>query len=69
MSDSQLFASQFVAALQKLGVKSFYLAPGARSQALAIAVNQLAKAGLVDLTVRLDERSMGFMALGRALGD
>lgn len=69
MSDSQLFASQFVAALQNLGVKSFFLAPGARSQALAIAVNQLAKAGLVDLTVRLDERSMGFMALGRALGD
>ena len=69
MSDSQLFASQFVAALQNFGVKSFYLAPGARSQALAIAANQLAKAGLIDLTVRLDERSMGFMALGRALGD
>lgn len=64
---SQLFASQFVAQLYNLGVKSFYLAPGARSQALAIAANQLATAGLVDLTVRLDERSMGFMALGRAL--
>lgn len=67
MSSSQLFASQFVAQLHNLGVKSFYLAPGARSQALAIAANQLALSGLVDLRVRLDERSMGFLALGRAL--
>lgn len=67
MSSSQLFAAQFVAQLYNLGVRSFYLAPGARSQALAIAANQLATAGLVDLTVRLDERSMGFLALGRAL--
>ncbi|MEY4994818.1 MAG: 2-succinyl-5-enolpyruvyl-6-hydroxy-3-cyclohexene-carboxylic-acid synthase [Actinomycetota bacterium] len=67
MSSSQLFASQFVAELHNLGVRSFYLAPGARSQALAIAANQLAASGLVDLTVRLDERSMGFLALGRAL--
>lgn len=67
MSSSQLFAAQFVAQLYNLGVKSFYLAPGARSQALAIAANQLAASGLVDLTVRLDERSMGFLALGRAL--
>ena len=67
MSSSQLFAAQFVAQLHNLGVKSFYLAPGARSQALAIAANQLATSGLVDLTVRLDERSMGFLALGRAL--
>jgi 2-succinyl-5-enolpyruvyl-6-hydroxy-3-cyclohexene-1-carboxylate synthase len=67
VTSSQLFAAQFVAQLHNLGVKSFYLAPGARSQALAIAVNQLATKGLVDLTVRLDERSMGFLALGRAL--
>ncbi len=67
MTSSQLFASQFVAQLYNLGVKSFYLAPGARSQALAIAANQLAAQGLIDLTVRLDERSMGFLALGRAL--
>ncbi|NBU22592.1 MAG: 2-succinyl-5-enolpyruvyl-6-hydroxy-3-cyclohexene-1-carboxylic-acid synthase [Actinobacteria bacterium] len=67
MASSQLFASQFIAQLRNLGVKSFYLAPGARSQALAIAANQLASAGQIDLTVRLDERSMGFMALGRAL--
>ena len=67
MTSSQLFASQFVAQLYNLGVKSFFLAPGARSQALAIAANQLAALGLIDLTVRLDERSMGFLALGRAL--
>lgn len=67
MSHSQLFAARLLASLCEHGVRSFYLAPGSRSQALAIAANQLAEAGLADLTVRLDERSMGFMALGRAL--
>jgi 2-succinyl-5-enolpyruvyl-6-hydroxy-3-cyclohexene-1-carboxylate synthase len=34
---------------------------------LAIAADQLAAKGLADLTIRLDERSMGFVALGRSL--
>jgi 2-succinyl-5-enolpyruvyl-6-hydroxy-3-cyclohexene-1-carboxylate synthase len=34
---------------------------------LAIAADQLATKNLADLTIRLDERSMGFVALGRAL--
>lgn len=69
MSPSQTFAAKLIAALYNNGVKNFYLAPGSRSQALAIAANQLAEAGLCDLTVRLDERSMGFMALGRSLAE
>lgn len=69
MSQSQAFAARLLAALCEQGVESFYLAPGSRSQALAIAANQLAEACLADLTVRLDERSMGFMALGRALAE
>ena len=69
MSHSQTFAAKLIAALYNNGVKSFYLAPGSRSQALAIAANQLAEAGLSDLTIRLDERSMGFMALGRSLAE
>ena len=69
MSPSQTFAAKLIAALYNNGVKNFYLAPGSRSQALAIAANQLAEAGLCDLTIRLDERSMGFMALGRSLAE
>lgn len=69
MSDSpaQVFAANLLAALAKLGVRNFFLAPGARSQSLAIAAGQLAKAGKIDLTIRVDERSLGFLALGSAL--
>ncbi|MDG2497545.1 MAG: 2-succinyl-5-enolpyruvyl-6-hydroxy-3-cyclohexene-1-carboxylic-acid synthase [Aquiluna sp.] len=64
---SQQFAASVVAELVAAGVKNFYLAPGARSQALAIAAGQLAGAGKLSLTVRLDERSLAFTALGRAM--
>jgi 2-succinyl-5-enolpyruvyl-6-hydroxy-3-cyclohexene-1-carboxylate synthase len=64
---SQEFAAALLANLVASGVKDFYLAPGARSQALAIAASQLADAGKISLTIRLDERSLGFTALGRAL--
>ena len=66
-ASSQSFAAELLATLVALGAKHLYLAPGARSQSLAIAADQLAQAGLADLTVRLDERSMGFVALGRAM--
>ena len=67
-SPAQIFAAQLLASFAKLGVRQFFLAPGARSQALAIAAGQLAAAGLIDLHVHLDERSLGFNALGSALG-
>ncbi|MEY5023815.1 MAG: 2-succinyl-5-enolpyruvyl-6-hydroxy-3-cyclohexene-carboxylic-acid synthase [Actinomycetota bacterium] len=67
MSQSQRFAAELIGQLASNGVKDFYLAPGARSQALAIAIRQLQKAGHANLTVRIDERSLGFTALGRAL--
>lgn len=66
-SPAQVFAAHLLAALAKAGVQNFFLAPGARSQALAIAAGQLAAAGKIKLHVRLDERSMGFTALGSAL--
>lgn len=66
-SPAQVFAAQLLASLAKLGVRNFFLAPGARSQALAIAAGQLADAGKIDLSIRLDERSLGFVALGCAL--
>jgi 2-succinyl-5-enolpyruvyl-6-hydroxy-3-cyclohexene-1-carboxylate synthase len=56
-----------VASLVASGVESFYLSPGARSQALAIAAEQLASEGKAKLTVRLDERSMAFTALGNSM--
>ena len=67
MNPSQTFAAELLANLVALGVKDFYIAPGARSQALAIALSQLADANKISLTVRIDERSLGFTALGRSL--
>jgi len=66
-SPAQTFAAQLLATFAKAGVRNFFLSPGARSQALAIAAGQLADAGKIDLHVRLDERSMAFTALGSAL--
>ena len=66
-SPAQNFAANLLATLAKAGVRNFFLAPGARSQALAIAAGQLADAGKIDLHVRLDERSLAFTALGSAL--
>jgi 2-succinyl-5-enolpyruvyl-6-hydroxy-3-cyclohexene-1-carboxylate synthase len=66
-ASSQSFAAELLATLVAAGAKHLYLAPGARSQSLAIAADQLAQANLADLTIRLDERSMGFVALGRAM--
>jgi 2-succinyl-5-enolpyruvyl-6-hydroxy-3-cyclohexene-1-carboxylate synthase len=57
-----------MAAFAKLGVTEFFLSPGARSQALAIAAGQLAQSAKIKLHVRLDERSSAFQALGAALG-
>jgi 2-succinyl-5-enolpyruvyl-6-hydroxy-3-cyclohexene-1-carboxylate synthase len=66
-SPAQVFAANLLASFAKAGVTNFFLAPGARSQALAIAAGQLALANKITLHVRLDERSMGFTALGAAL--
>ena len=65
---SQVFAANFLANLVgTIDVRHIYLAPGSRSQALAVAAEQLASAGKVKLHVRIDERSMAFSALGTAL--
>jgi len=64
---SQVFAAHLLAGLVAGGATKIFLAPGARSQALAVAAEQLASAGKAELYVRLDERSLGFTALGAAL--
>jgi 2-succinyl-5-enolpyruvyl-6-hydroxy-3-cyclohexene-1-carboxylate synthase len=49
------------------GVKDIVVAPGARSQALALAAEQLARLGDTRLHVRIDERVAGFLALGLSI--
>jgi 2-succinyl-5-enolpyruvyl-6-hydroxy-3-cyclohexene-1-carboxylate synthase len=66
-SPAQQFAASLLAQLVAHGVDHIFLAPGARSQSLAIAAGQLADAGHVQLHVRLDERSLAFQALGVGL--
>ena len=66
-SPAQIFSANLLASLVAGGVEHIYLAPGSRSQSLAIAADQLARAGRVKLHVRIDERSMAFTALGTAL--
>ena len=65
-SPAQMFAAHLMAQFAAWG-RPVWLAPGARSQALAIASAQLAEAGELDLHIRLDERSLGFSALGASV--
>ena len=48
------------------GVKHVVVAPGSRSAPLSWAFAQAAKAGALELHVRIDERDAGFLALGLA---
>lgn len=66
-SPAQRVAAELMALLAASGVEHVFLAPGARSQALAVAALQLADADKLDLHVRIDERSLGFNALGASL--
>jgi 2-succinyl-5-enolpyruvyl-6-hydroxy-3-cyclohexene-1-carboxylate synthase len=65
-SPAQVFSANLLAALSELGVEEVFLAPGSRSQSLAIAAQQLHDANRLVLRVRIDERSMAFTALGAA---
>ena len=65
-SPAQVFSANLLAALSELGVEQVFLAPGSRSQSLAIAAQQLHDANRLVLRVRIDERSMAFTALGAA---
>lgn len=61
VSPAQVFSSHIIAELASYGAQ-FWVAPGARSQSLAIAAAQVPN----ELRVRIDERSLGFSALGSA---
>lgn len=49
------------------GVVDVVVAPGSRSQALALAAAELERAGTVRLHVRIDERGAAFLGLGLAV--
>ncbi|GAA1954517.1 2-succinyl-5-enolpyruvyl-6-hydroxy-3-cyclohexene-1-carboxylic-acid synthase [Agromyces allii] len=51
----------------RAGVRDVVVAPGSRSQALALAAAELERVGAIRLHVRIDERSAGFLALGLAV--
>ncbi|MFB9307660.1 2-succinyl-5-enolpyruvyl-6-hydroxy-3-cyclohexene-1-carboxylate synthase [Agromyces hippuratus] len=63
-SDSAL---ALLAAFVGEGVVDLVVAPGSRSQALALAAAELERAGAVRLHVRIDERGAAFLALGLAV--
>lgn len=60
-------SERLLSRLVALGVTDVVVAPGSRSQALALAAARLEILGLIRLHVRVDERSAAFTALGIAL--
>jgi 2-succinyl-5-enolpyruvyl-6-hydroxy-3-cyclohexene-1-carboxylate synthase len=65
-SAASSFATALLAEFLRLGVRDLVLSPGSRSQALGLAAARFEAAGLLQLHVRIDERSAGFLALGLA---
>ncbi|MEY4418271.1 MAG: hypothetical protein RIQ88_709 [Actinomycetota bacterium] len=66
ITPAQVFASHLIAQLATFETQ-FWLAPGSRSQALAIAADSVSKVSNSKLHVRIDERSLAFHALGAAI--
>lgn len=58
------FSAAVLAEFVKLGVRHVVVCPGSRSQALALAAAEYERAGLLTVSVRIDERSAAFVALG-----
>lgn len=59
-------AADLLTTLVAHGVRDLVLAPGSRSQALALAATALDRSGALRVHVRVDERVAGFTALGIA---
>ena len=64
---SQALADRIIALVSSAGVEHFFISPGSRSQALVLAVESLRQVNLAESTVRIDERSMSFTAVGASL--
>ncbi len=63
---ASVYSVALLAGLVRRGVTDIVVCPGSRSQALALAAARFEQVGLVNLHVRIDERSAGFLALGLA---
>ncbi|MDQ4039414.1 MAG: 2-succinyl-5-enolpyruvyl-6-hydroxy-3-cyclohexene-1-carboxylic-acid synthase [Actinomycetota bacterium] len=68
MNPATAFAEVFVDELVRGGVEHAVLAPGSRSAPVALALAAAERRGRLQLHVRTDERSAGFLALGLAKG-
>jgi 2-succinyl-5-enolpyruvyl-6-hydroxy-3-cyclohexene-1-carboxylate synthase len=66
VSDSIACARAVVGQMLAQGVTDLVLAPGSRSAPLALVADAAARAGMLRLHVRVDERVAGFLALGLA---
>lgn len=64
---ASLFADRLITALIAQGVTDVVVSPGSRSQSLALAAAAAHREGRLRVTVRIDERSAGFVALGLAV--
>src|SRR5687768_7888803 len=60
-------AMALLRAFIEAGVGDLVVAPGSRSQALALAAAELERVGALRLHVRIDERGAAFLALGLAV--
>ncbi|MBF4463313.1 MULTISPECIES: 2-succinyl-5-enolpyruvyl-6-hydroxy-3-cyclohexene-1-carboxylic-acid synthase [unclassified Rathayibacter] len=67
VAPSTRFAVDLLTRFVALGIRDVVVAPGSRSQALALVAAELETRGSIRLHVRVDERSAGFLALGLAL--
>jgi 2-succinyl-5-enolpyruvyl-6-hydroxy-3-cyclohexene-1-carboxylate synthase len=66
VNGSTALATVVVRSMADLGVRHVVLCPGSRSSPLAYALADAQAAGLLEVHVRIDERSAGFLALGLA---
>ena len=66
MNPSTAFGAVLADELARCGLREVVIAPGSRSAPLAMAFDELDRAGRIRLHVRIDERSASFAALGLA---
>src|SRR5277367_5967973 len=66
VNPSTAFGAVLADELARCGLREVVVAPGSRSAPLAMAFDELDRAGRIRLHVRIDERSASFTALGLA---
>jgi 2-succinyl-5-enolpyruvyl-6-hydroxy-3-cyclohexene-1-carboxylate synthase len=66
VNPSTAFGAVLADELARCGLREVVVAPGSRSAPLALAFDELDRAGRIRLHVRIDERSASFTALGLA---